>query len=97
MASYIGWYGKKRAALARFERELVGMLQKDANATTLAEQAERVRAAQVRALRSKRAQLPPAERNAAAVANLDWEIAYWLGLPLDVIIDGFRCVCRMVR
>ena len=56
----------------------------------LAAVAEEVRAAQVRALKSKRAQLPPRETYAAAVANLDREIQFWVGLSVDQIIDGYR-------
>jgi len=90
MAGYIAWYGKKREALAEREKELIAALQVDSSDAALAELAEDVRAAQVRALRSKRAELRPFERNAKAFANLDREIAYWLGLSAEAIIAGYR-------
>jgi len=90
MAGYTAWYGKKRKALDDREKELIAALEAGSSAAALAELADKIRAAQVRALRSKRAQLAPSERNAKAVANLDREIAYWVGLSREVIIDGYR-------
>ena len=90
MANYIAWYGKKREYLIERERKFVTLLQKDADKSRVAESAEEVRAAQVRALKSKRAELRPSEKNAVAVANLDREIAFWLGLSVEEIIDGYR-------
>jgi hypothetical protein len=62
MASYLPWYGKKRQHLAEYEREFVAFLQTGATDSRLAKAAEKVRAAQVRALKAKRAQLPPSEK-----------------------------------
>ena len=90
MANYIPWYGKKRERLIERDRAFVALLQGETDPAKLAGAAEAVRAEQVRALRSKRAQLPPSEKNAAAVANLDREIAFWLALTAEAIIDGYR-------
>ena len=53
MAGYIPWFGKKRVKLAEHEREFITVLKTDASAIALAERAEQVCAAQVRALRAK--------------------------------------------
>ena len=90
MAGYIPWYGKKREHLMEHEREFVALLQSGADSLKVAEGAEEVRALQVRALKSTRAELPPSERNATAVANLEREIAFWLALSVEEIIDGYR-------
>ena len=90
MANYIAWYGKKRAKLAEREREFLELLRGGASGSKLEAAAEEVRAAQVRTLKSRRAELPPYERNAAAVANLDREIEFWVGLSVAEVIDGYR-------
>jgi hypothetical protein len=81
MAGYIAWYGKKRDLLTGHEETLVALLQRGADTPRVAEAAEE-RAAQVRALKAKRAELKPSEKNAVAVANLDHEIEFWLALPI---------------
>jgi hypothetical protein len=90
MANYIAWYGKKRERLLERENDFSALLQGGAEASKLAEAAKELRAAQVRALRSKRAQLPPSEKNATAVANLDCEIAFWQALSVEDVIGGYR-------
>jgi hypothetical protein len=90
MANYIPWYGKKRARLADREHEFAALLLQETNETRLAEGAESVRAAQIRALKARRAQLAPAEKNAESVENLDHEIQSWLGLTGAEIIEGYR-------
>ena len=90
MAGYIAWYGKKHEQLIEHEREFLALLQSDADPSGVAEAAEEVRAAQVRALKARRAVLKPSEKNAVAVANLDHEIAFWLGLPVKDIVGGYR-------
>ena len=90
MANYIAWYGKKREHLIERERDLAALLKSEAEASRIAGAAEEVRAAQIRALKSKRAELPPSEKNARAVANLDREIEFWLGLTANEIIVGYR-------
>ena len=49
-----------------------------------------VRLAHVRALKAKRAQLPPTEKAMAAIENLDREIQFWTMLNADQIIAGYR-------
>jgi hypothetical protein len=90
MANYIAWFGKKREHLIEREREFVALLQSDADATKLAACAEAVRAAQIRALKAKRAQLRPSERYAVAMEHLEDEIAFWLGLSFEQIAAGYR-------
>jgi hypothetical protein len=90
MANYVPWYGKKRERLIEHERVFLSLLATDADAATTHEAAEVVRAAQVRALKSRLAQLPPSEKNAAAVGNLDREINFWLGMSPEEIVNGYR-------
>jgi hypothetical protein len=90
MANYIAWYGKKRERLLERERDFLALLQTDTTESKLAEGAEEVRAAQVRAMKAMRAELPPSEKNARAVANLDQEIAFWTALSAGDVIDGYR-------
>src|SRR6266542_4438524 len=89
MANYIAWYGKKRQRLAAHEREFAALLRSEKDASRLADGAERVRAAQVRALKSKRAQLSPSEKNAVAFGKLDSEIRFWLALTTEEVIGGY--------
>lgn len=90
MASYVPRYGKKRERLAELERELTALLQTEAEAARVAEAAQAVRAARVRALKAKRAELAPSEKNTVAVENLEREIQFWLWLPVEQVIDGYR-------
>lgn len=90
MSNYIPWLGKKRQQLAIREGELLEALTSETNMSKLKEAAERVRAAQVRAIKAKRAQLPPWEKNAIAAANLDSEVRFWLSISCDQIIEGYR-------
>ena len=90
MAGYVPWFGKKRERLLARERAFVDQLRSGADAKQLTEAADAVRLAHVRGLKAKRAQVPPLERNAAVVANLDREIEFWLGLSAAQVIDGYR-------
>ena len=90
MASYIAWYGKKRQCLAEHERKFAALLRNEKDMSRLAEGVEMVRAAQVRALKAIRAQLPPSEKNALGVANLDREIRFWVALAAEEVIEGYR-------
>lgn len=90
MASYLPWYGKKRERLSVHEREFVALLQNEMDESRLANGAEAVRVAQIRALKAKRAKLPPSEKNATAVANLDREIQCWLALTIHDVIERYR-------
>jgi hypothetical protein len=90
MASYIAWYGKKRARLAKHERKFTSLLLTTTDAARLADGAEIVRAAHVRALKAIRGQLAPRETNAEAFAKLDIEIQFWLALSAQELIEGYR-------
>jgi hypothetical protein len=90
MANYIAWFGKKRERLLDCEREFLSLLRGESDSTKVAKAADAVRAAQIRALKSKRAQLPPAEKSAIAVAHLKREIEFWQKLSSRQIIDGYR-------
>ena len=90
MAGYIPWFGKKLGGLAEREREFASLLAKSAGEEVLANAAEAVRAAQIRALRAKRSQLPPSEKNAIAVSNLGQEIDFWQALSVADVIEGYR-------
>ena len=90
MASYIPWYGKKRERLAEHECTFRTLLQNDSNLKELREAADMVRLAHVRALKAKRAQLPPSEQSLAAIENLEREIQFWYVLTVDEVIQGYR-------
>src|SRR5439155_9529633 len=90
MARYIPWFGKKRENLAERERELTALLENETDRAKLAKKADEVRADQVSALKSKRGQLAPSEKNAIAVAHLNREIKFWLDLTVEEIIEGYR-------
>src|SRR5690348_14668113 len=90
MANYIAWYGKKRKHLIEREREFIALLQAGADGRRIAEAAEAVRAAKVRALKSKRAEFPPSEKSEVMVQNLELQIEFWLALPVEKIVEGYR-------
>ena len=90
MASYLPWFGKKREHLTEREREFEAILSVATADSQLAEAAEVVRASQVSALKAKRAQLAPSEKNAAAMDNLGREIRFWLALSVAEVIEGYR-------
>lgn len=90
MAGYIPWYGKKRRRLGTCEREFCALLQSQTDRSKLADAADEVRAAHVRVLKSRRAELAPSETNTIAVENLDREIALWLELSAEQIIERYR-------
>jgi len=90
MASFVAWYGKKRLRLAEHEREFLEVLRSEVNETRLAETAEKIRAAHVRALKEKRQKFAPSEKNELVLVGIDQEIHRWLGLPIETIIEGYR-------
>ena len=61
MAGYVPWYGKKRACLVEHEKKFATLLQTTTEPDRLAEGAEIIRAAHVRALRASKACLAPKE------------------------------------
>ena len=90
MANYIPWYGKKRARLVEHERRLMRALQANAEPDEIAEAAEQVRAGQIRTLKAKRAQLPPAEAYSPSVEQLNLEIQRWRSMPTEAIVEAYR-------
>jgi hypothetical protein len=90
MANYIAWFGKKRARLAECETQFAELLRLNASHSQIAEGADTIRAAQIRALKAKLAQLPPQEQYAVAVDNLNCEIQFWINLPAEELIEGYR-------
>jgi len=95
MANYPAWYGKKRERLIQRLREFDVLLQNQPDPSELAEGAELVRAAKIRALKSRRAQLPPSERSASAIAKFDAEIQLWDRSTAEEVIQ--RCRDGTVR
>src|SRR3954462_3802483 len=90
MASFIPYYGKKRSRLAEREREFLEVLHSDASETRVAETAETVRIAHVRALKEKRQKFAPSEKNSALYGRIVQAIRWWMDLPTDAIIEGYR-------
>lgn len=90
MACYIPWYGKKKARLAEVEEIFIAILEDTTDLKKLKEVAEKVRIAHVRALKAKRAQLPPTEKAADAIEAIDHEMQFWNMLNADQIVAGYR-------
>jgi len=90
MASYVPWYGKKREQLAKHEHELMLFLQKGTEMSKVLKAAEIVRAAEVRALKARIAQLPASEKSAGTIVDLEHEIQVWMQLPVAAIIEKYR-------
>jgi hypothetical protein len=90
MASFVAYYGKKRSRLVAREREFVEVLHSDASETRIAEAVETIRTAHIRALKEKRQKFAPSEKSAAVYEEIDRAIRWWMDLPKDEIIDGYR-------
>jgi hypothetical protein len=90
MASFLPSYGKKHAHLAELEREFLRILGSRASDTELAEAAETIRCAQVRALKEKRQEFAPSENNARLFAEVDGQIKWWAELSNDGIVERYR-------
>lgn len=90
MASYIPWFGKKRAALAEHEQNLREAIESKVAPALLAKAAEEVRNAHLRALRARLAQLAPCGKNAVANRNILREMETWRQLSTEQIIQGYR-------
>jgi hypothetical protein len=86
MPNYVANYRKKLEMLERKKRVLVRLLERHGTDQQLAIAAEAVRAAQLRALEAKRAQIPPDEANAERLRRLDEEIRLCQTLPTSDII-----------
>lgn len=90
MANYLAWHGKKRQRLKKRENRFESLLQTEKDPSKLAKAADEIRAAHVRVLKSRLAELSPSEKNAIAMENLNREIALWLALPTQEIIERYR-------
>ena len=90
MASFIPWYGKKRTRLAQVEEQFRQTLARETDRARLAEAAEAVRTAQVRALKEKRQQFAPSEKNAIVLSQIEESIRSWRERSADSIIEGYR-------
>jgi len=90
MANYIPWYGKKKARLAEVEDAFIAILKNTTDPKKLNEIADKVRLAHVRALKARRAQLPPTEKARVAIEGLDREIQFWSTLNADQIVTDYR-------
>lgn len=90
MASFVACYGKKRSRLAQREWEFLQLLRNGAGETAVAEAADTIRTAHVRALKEKRQKFAPAEKNAAVLADIEEAIRWWMNQPNHEIIEGYR-------
>ena len=91
MSNYIPWYGKKRANLARRERDLIRILARAGNEDAVLRAAEDVREARVRWLNAEHARIPPCDGpHAAKVRAIDDHIHRYLFLPVEEIIAECR-------
>jgi hypothetical protein len=90
MASFVAWYGKKRSRLEEREREFLEVLGSQASQARMAEAAETIRAAHIRALKEKRQKFAPSEKNSALYTKIEQAIRAWIDLPQDAIIEGYR-------
>lgn len=91
MSNYIPWYGKKRANLARKERDLIRILARGGTEDAVLRAAEDVREARVRWLNAERARIPPCDGpHAARSQAIDNHLRRCLSLPVDEIIAECR-------
>ena len=92
MSNYLPHYTKKKQILEKRERELRHALKNRLGETKIRRAAERVRAAQVRALESALAQVPPSQeqRFEEKRTRLLADITPWKEVPLDALIDQYR-------
>jgi hypothetical protein len=90
MASFVPYYRKKSKQLAKHEGELLLLLQKKAERPKVLMAVEIVRAAHIRTVKSRIAQLPASEKSAAAIEKLENESETWLKLPQEAILDMYR-------
>jgi hypothetical protein len=90
MASFIAWYGKKRSRLRDHEQEFLEVLRGETSQTRLAEAAETIRAAHIRALKELRQKHAPSEKNYGIYSQIEQTIRWWTVLPKEAIIEGYR-------
>jgi len=90
MASFVPWYGKKRSRLKVREEAFLEVLRGGASEARITASAETLRTAHVRALKEKRQKFAPSEKNSALYAEIEQAIQWWVDLPNDAIIEGYR-------
>jgi hypothetical protein len=86
----VAWQGKKRSRLKECEEERLELLRSSASETRIAEAVETLRAAHMRALKEKRQKFGPSEMNSALYSEIEKAIRWWMDLPKDAIIEGYR-------
>ena len=90
MASFVARYSKKRTRLEEREAEFLEVLRSGASETCIAEAVETLRAAHIRALKEKRQNVAPSEKNSAIYAEIEEALRRWMNLPNDAIIEEYR-------
>ncbi len=86
----MNYYRKKAKQLLKHERELLLAFQKGWDAVRVEAAAEEVRAAQIRVLKSRQAQIVASEKGAAERAAIEKEIGEWKGIPVEEIVAEYR-------
>jgi hypothetical protein len=81
---------KEAIAPRETEDEFLALLNDAAGTTRIAEAAETLRLAHIRALKEKRQSLAPSEKNAAIYGKIEAAIRQWTELPEDAIIEAYR-------
>jgi len=72
------------------EETFIAILKDAADPKKLKEVADKVRLAHVRALKARRAELPPTEKAVIAIEGIDREIQFWMMLNAEQIVAGYR-------
>ena len=81
---------KEAIRLEEREEEFLALLRSGASETRVTEAVDELRAAHVRALKEKRQNVAPSEKNSAVYAEIEEAIRRWMELPNDAIIEGYR-------
>src|SRR4051812_22549009 len=90
MASFVPWYGKKRSRIEEREREFLELLHAEATESRVGDAAEKIRIAHIRALKEQRQKFAPSEKNTAFYNRVEQSIRWWMDVPANAIIDGYR-------
>ncbi len=91
MSNYVPRYSKKRESLARKELDLRRLILRGGSEEKVIAGAEEVRASRIRALKAKRATIPPkGGPEAGRVAAIEAKIEALLAMPVAAILAEFR-------
>ena len=90
MTNYVPRHSKKRERFERVESELMRAISSGAQPAVLERLVFDVRQAKLRALRARKAQLPPKGEFADEIAAIDRSIEAWLHRGSDEILDQYR-------